>query len=227
MSTLGAGGGAILLLPVAGFLMDAREIPPAIAIASVVSSVQRTWIYRSDLVLPIFAANLPGLALGALLGALALRGLPAEGWAVAVGVFLVAYAGLGLAGVRVSLPPARPLHFAAASFVTAALSALVGAAGPLMNPVYLQAGVLKEKMIGTKAVSTLAMQFAKLGSFLALGLLLPSVIVGGLWVGVGALAGNAAGKRALGRISAEAFGRLVRWMLLASGGLMIWRNATA
>ena len=113
MSTLGAGGGAILLLPVAPFLMDAREIPPAIAIASVVASVQRSWIYRADLVLPIFAANLPGLAVGSLIGAFALRGLPAEGWAVAVGVFLVAYAGLGLAGVRVSLPPARPVHFAA------------------------------------------------------------------------------------------------------------------
>ena len=93
-----------------------------------------------------------------------------------------------------------------------------------MNPVYLQAGILKERMIGTKAVSTLAMQVAKLGSFLALGLLRPDLWLLGLVVGLGALVGNALGKRVLGRLHPDTFVGVVEWMLLASGALMIWRS---
>ena len=93
-----------------------------------------------------------------------------------------------------------------------------------MNPVYLQAGILKERMIGTKAVSTLAMQVAKLGSFLALGLLRPDLWLLGLVVGLGALVSNALGKRVLGRLHPDTFVGVVEWMLLASGALMIWRS---
>jgi uncharacterized membrane protein YfcA len=95
-----------------------------------------------------------------------------------------------------------------------------------MNPVYLQAGILKERMIGTKAVSTLAMQVAKLGSFVALGLLRPDLWGLGLVVGLGALLGNLIGKRVLGRLHPDVFVGVVEWMLLASGVLMIWRSAS-
>jgi len=223
VSTLGAGGGAILLLPVAGFLLEPRDVPPVIAVASVVSSVQRTWLYRRHVVVGVFAANLPGLVAGSLLGAWFLRELEADWLGLVVGGFLVIYSAASLLGASLRLPPARPIHFGVASFVTASLSAVVGASGPLMNPVYLQADILKERMIGTKAVSTLAMQIAKLASFVALGVLRPELWGLGLAVGAGALLGNSLGKRALGRISGAAFARVVLWMLGASGGLMIWR----
>ena len=223
VSTLGAGGGAILLLPVANFVLEPRDVPPVIAVASVVSSVQRTWLYRRDVVLPVLAANVPGLVLGSIVGAWFLGALADLGLAIGVGGFLIVYALAGRFGWSLSLPPARPVHFGVMSFLTAVLSAVVGASGPLMNPVYLQADILKERMVGTKAVSTLAMQIAKLGSFVALGLIRPELWGLGVLVGVGALFGNALGRRALGRMSAESFVGVVQWMLLASGVLMVWR----
>ncbi len=222
-STLGAGGGAILFLPVAGLLMDPPDIPLAIAVASAVSSVQRCWIYRRHIVGRVFAANLPGLVLGAVLGAWLLRGFDARAVSLAVGSFLVLYALSRLTGFGVQVAKPRPLHFGAASFVTSSVSTVVGAAGPLMNPVYLQAGILKEGMIGTKAASTLAMQLAKLGSFLAVGLMRPEVWWMGVLIGAGALAGNALGKRTLGRISTERFSRIVESVLLVTGAGIVAR----
>ena len=67
------------------------------------------------------------------------------------------------------------------------------------------------------------MQIAKLASFLVLGLLRPELWLLGLLLGLGALAGNALGQRALGALATTSFVRIVQWMLLASGVLMIGR----
>ncbi|MCG8592482.1 MAG: sulfite exporter TauE/SafE family protein [Proteobacteria bacterium] len=224
LSSLAAGGGAVLFLPVARFALAPQDVPPVIAVASVVSSVQRCFLYRRDISRPILFHNVPGLALGALVGAFALRGLRADGLTLVVAGFLVVLSVLHFAPVRVSLPAARPIHFGLSSFATASLSAVVGAAGPLMNPVYLAAGVVKEQMIGTKAASTLFMQVAKLVAYASLGLLTPSVLLAGALVGAGALAGNAAGKAALARLSVARFTDLVHLALLASGIAMAWNT---
>lgn len=226
VSTLGAGGGAILLLPVAAFLYEPRDVPPMLAVASVVGSVQRVWLYRREVVWRVFAANVPGLALGTLAGAWLLRSLDAAWLVLGIGAFLVLY---GLSQLRSDLPAvparrARPRDFALASFATASLSTVVGAAGPMMNPVYLQSGILAQAMIGTKAASTLAMQVAKLGSFASLGVMRAELWMLGLLLGAGALLGNAAGKAALRRISLARFVRIVNAVLVVSGGAMALRG---
>lgn len=169
ISTLAAGGGALTFLPTASWLIEPQLIPPLLAIASLASSLQRCWLYRGDIELRIVAFNVPGLALGVALGAFALRGLDARWLSALVGSFLIVMAFRHFRSGRDLTLPGGPASFGAASFMAGALSAVVGASGPIMNPVYLGAGIVKQAMVGTKAASTLCMQLFKIGAFLALG----------------------------------------------------------
>ncbi len=224
VSTLGAGGGAILFLPIARLVIEPHDIPVVIAVGSAISSVQRTWLYRRDVDMPVFLANLPGLVVGAATGALLLRGIPPEALSLLVAGFLLLFSISRLLGVRRQfLPAVRLWHFSAASLGTAMLSAVVGASGPTMNPFYLRARILKEAMIGTKAVSSLVMQLVKGTAFATLGLLTTENAAAGVLVGVGALAGNWLGKHTLARISGPIFERVVLLMLLVSGVAILYR----
>ncbi len=224
LSSIAAGGGAILFLPAARPFLEPKELPVVIAIASVISSVQRTALYREAIHRRIWFANVPGLILGAALGASLLHGIDARALGILVGGFLVVLSIHHFSGGSLRFAEPRPLVFGAASFVTATLSTVVGASGPLMNPLYVSSGIVTQAMIGTKAASTLFMQVAKLVAFLGFGLLSPEVWITGAVVGCGALVGNVLGKRALHVIDARRFVGFVYVALLASGLSILWRN---
>ena len=224
VSTLGAGGGAILFLPISRFIIEPQHVPVVIAVASVISSVQRTWLYRRDVEVPVFLANVPGLVVGSLIGVWLLRDISPEALSVLVGGFLVAFSLSRLLGARRQLlPEIRSWHFTLASLATAMLSTVVGAAGPTMNPFYLRARILKEAMIGTKAVSSLTMQLVKGTAFATVGLLTTETAIAGALAGAGALVGNWIGKRTLARIAGPTFERIVHVMLLVSGTTIVYR----
>ena len=224
ISTLAAGGGALTFLPTASWLIEPQLIPPILAIASLASSLQRCWLYRADIEVRIVAFNVPGLALGVALGAFALRGLDARWLSALVGSFLIVMAARHFRSGQDLTLPGGPASFGAASFTAGALSAVVGASGPIMNPVYLGAGIVKQAMVGTKAASTLCMQVFKIAAFLSLGLLGRDAIVAGIVVGVGTFVGNAVGARLLGRISTARFKDAVYSVLLLAGLSMIVRQ---
>ncbi|MEM9177328.1 MAG: sulfite exporter TauE/SafE family protein [Myxococcota bacterium] len=221
ISTLAAGGGALTFLPASSFVLSPREIPPILATASVASSVQRCWLYRREIETRIVLWNVPGLLLGIALGAFALRDLDPTWLSLLVGGFLV---WISLRHFRgggdLRLSGGAPT-FAAASFTAGTLSTVVGASGPIMNPVYLGAGIVKQAMVGTKAASTLVMQLLKIGAFASLGLLAGDLLVAGVAVGLGTLVGNVVGAAALRRISVARFKDAVHAVVLIAGVWMI------
>ena len=224
ISTLAAGGGALTFLPAASWLLDPRSIPPILAIASVASSLQRCWLYRESIRPRIVASNVPGLMLGIGLGAFVLRDLDPRWLSLLVGGFLIWTSVQHFHSGKTLVVDPRPRTFAAASFVAGTLSTVVGASGPIMNPIYLGAGIVKEAMIGTKAASTLCMQVLKIAAFLSLGLLGREVLVAGLAVGVGTFVGNAVGARLLRQISLKRFKDAVHAIVLLAGLSMIARQ---
>lgn len=64
----------------------------------------------------------------------------------------------------------------------------------MLNPFYLNARVLKERMVGTKSFNSSVMQLAKLGSYATFGAMSGEVLLFGMAMGVGAIAGTWAGK---------------------------------
>lgn len=226
LSSIAAGGGAVLFLPVARLVLEPQDVPPAIAVASVISSAHRSFLYRSDVVLRIWAANVPGLLAGTVLGALLLKNLQADWLGYLVGGFLVFLAIGHFAGNEMRFRNLTPWHFAGMSFVTASVSTVVGVAGPLMNPLYVGGGILKEAMIGTKAASTIFMQAGKIVAFAGLGLLGPEILILGAVIGVGALLGNWLGRHALASLTSVRFTHYVYAALLLSGLATLFRTAT-
>ena len=221
ISTVAAGGGALTFLPASSFLLDPRAIPPILAIASVASSVYRCFLFREVIETRIVVWNAPGLLLGVGLGAFALRDLDPRWLSLLVGGFLLWTAIRHFRGAGDLAIPGRPAVFAAASFAAGTLSAVVGASGPIMNPVYLGAGIVKEAMIGTKAASTLAMQILKIAAFASLGLLGGEILLAGVVVGLGTLGGNWVGARVLRVLPVARFKDGVYGLVFVAGVWMI------
>ncbi|MEM7247193.1 MAG: sulfite exporter TauE/SafE family protein [Acidobacteriota bacterium] len=224
ISTVAAGGGALVLIPLASLVLPVEMIPPVLGIASLVSSTQRVALYRKDVERPILVRVVPGLVFGIVVGSLLLVRLEANGLRLCLGVFLLASALLPYLLPRMSWPRLSLAWFVPAAAVTAFLSTVMGAAGPLMNPVYLGHGLARERMIGTKAASTWLMQAMKLVSYAVAGLLASGLVwSAGLALAAGALVGNVVGKKVLSGMSDERFRHCVRALLLVSGALMIRR----
>jgi len=227
ISTIAAGGGALTFLPAASFTLDPREIPPILAIASVASSVQRCWLYRQEIERRIVLWNIPGLVLGIALGAFALRDLDPRWLSLVVGAFLMWVSARHFRSGASLTFSGRPTTFAAASFTAGTLSAVIGASGPIMNPVYLGAGIVKEAMVGTKAASTLVMQIGKILAFASLGLLGGDILVAGIAVGLGTLVGNVVGATLLRRMPVARFKDAVNALVLVAGVWMIVKTLVA
>jgi len=111
--------------------------------------------------------------------------------------------------------------FTGAGFVTALLSALIGAVGPVLNPFYLNYNVEKEQILATKAISTLLMQLVKLAGYLWFLDASSSWLWLGLVLGLGAMIGNQLGKLALQRISKAQFRHIANGLLTLSGVMML------
>lgn len=59
--------------------------------------------------------------------------------------------------------------FLPAGLLVAFLSGLIGGMGPVLNPLYLNYGTLKEEMVGTKSVNSSVMHATKIGTYATLG----------------------------------------------------------
>jgi uncharacterized membrane protein YfcA len=64
------------------------------------------------------------------------------------------------------------------------LSGLIGAMGPIMNTLYLNAGVTKERMIGTKTAISMPMHFVKIGTYSTFGAMTGQSWLFGLAAGI-------------------------------------------
>lgn len=220
-STLAAGGGALLSVPVLNAILPLNLIAPVLCTGSVIGSFHRAWLFRHQVNWQILGWLMPGIISGALIGSWLFSRLSLPWLSTLVALFLIGnglshYLFPGKATFRMHLP-----WFSVAGFVTALLSAVIGAVGPVLNPFYMNYGAEKEEILATKAVSSCIMQLAKLAGYLwfldqAWQWLLLGLVLGG-----GAMIGNKAGKVILQKISKQAFRHIANGLLILSGVLMI------
>jgi uncharacterized membrane protein YfcA len=118
----------------------------------------------------------------------------------------------------------RAWGFLPLGFVVAAISGMIGEAGPVLNPFFLNYGTEKESMIGTKAVNSFFMQLTKLGSYTAFGAMTREFWIYGLAIGVAATLASWVGKRLLGRMEGKRFRQAVIAVMVITGALMLWQE---
>jgi uncharacterized protein len=92
---------------------------------------------------------------------------------------------------------------------------------------YLNYGVVKERMIATKSLNSFVMHIAKIGTYTAFGAFTGRLFLFGLAAGLGAMSANWLGKRLLGEMSATRFRQVVIVVMVVSGLVMLWQQRAA
>jgi hypothetical protein len=113
-------------------------------------------------------------------------------------------------------------HIMPAGFLKAYVSGLVGTTGPVLNPFYLRYGLIKEKMIATKATHMTIIHLFKLITYGALAAISKEQLIAGLAIGLAAIPANLVGKALLKRISPHQFRQIVIAFMAIGGSWMLW-----
>jgi uncharacterized membrane protein YfcA len=120
----------------------------------------------------------------------------------------------------------KRIYFLPLGLAVSLFSALIGATGPVLNPFYLNYGLEKESLIGTKTVNSFLVGLAKIGSYTFFGALTGRLWFYGLVLGVAAGLASYVGKQILGQISSKTFRVLVIALMVISGIVMVYRQVS-
>ena len=114
--------------------------------------------------------------------------------------------------------------FVPVSFVSGLTSAVVGASGLLVNPFYLNYGLMKEAMLATRAVNSLAIQLVKIGAYAVFGVLHWRLARHSLTAGAGAIAAIWLVNPWLRHLSSFRFRQFAVFVMLFGGLLILWQQ---
>ena len=97
------------------------------------------------------------------------------------------------------------------------ISSVVGTAGPLSSPFFLQYGLVKKAYIGTEAATALISHLTKLVVYVVMSLVFTKLMLIGTVVGIGLIIGAYVGKAIVDRLPKERFIIAVEVMLCIAG----------
>jgi uncharacterized membrane protein YfcA len=223
VSTMSAGGGMLFMAAVAP-LLRGHAIAPVITVASTVASPVRAILFWRFIDWSVVRWYLPGATTGAILGGWVLAQISGALIQVAAGLFLVSTLWQYRLGRRAQSFHMRLPWFVPVSFVSGSVSAILGASGLLANPFYLNFGLTKERMLATRAVNSLAIQFVKLISYFTFGLLDWHLARHGLCAGAGAAVAVWWTRPMLRRLDQRHFRKLTVWLMVIAGCLVLWQQ---
>ncbi|MGK7876105.1 MAG: sulfite exporter TauE/SafE family protein [Xenococcaceae cyanobacterium] len=224
VSTLGGGGTPLLLIPAIGLFLGSPAVPPVLTTGMLLGHPQRVFLYWRDIDWRVMWWYLPGAVIGAGLGAFVFTQIQLEWLPILLALFLICSTfSYGLGGNKESFQ-VRAWYFLPAGFIYAFLSGLVGSTGPLLNPFYLNYGLVKEQMIATKSANMVVVHVAKIIIYASFGALTLPYLVYGSLIGIAAFPGNWIGQMALKKVSEQRFQQLVVVFVAFSGMLILWEQ---
>lgn len=209
-------GGGVLLLPVLVSAFGVRDAIPLYAVVLLAGNLSRVWMNRREINFKVVGWFLLGALPAAVAGSWLFTRLPDPGLMPLLGAFLVG--SVLRRHLRRHVKPGFPApRFLGIGAVFAAISGLVGSAGPFLAPFYLNYGLTKGAFIGTEALGTAAMHVGKLFTYQSLGAMSDALWLRGLLLSPVMLAGTFIGKRVMERIPAAFFTRMVEGIVLLFG----------
>jgi uncharacterized membrane protein YfcA len=219
-----SGGGALMLIPVLTWAVGPRAVAPVIAMVTLFDAPVRLRLFWKHVQWRVVRWYLPGAIAGAMLGGYVFAKSEAKWLKVVAALFLISTVFQFQFGRRKESFPMRLWMFTPVGFVVALVSGIIGEAGPVLNPFYLNYGVEKEEMIGTKSVNSIGMQATKIASYFAFGALLKEFLIYGLVIGIAAASASWTGKLLLARMHGTRFRQMVVTLMVITGGIMLWQE---
>ena len=215
-------GTAIAMIPVMAFIIGVRDAVPLVTVAITLNNFGRIWANWR----PIDWRVVVWFSLGAIplsvLGGIAFANAPADLLARSLAVFLIALV------VYRHLPIGRGTSFTNVRWFSAVggaqgfLSSIFGGAGPFGAHFFLAYGLYRNAFVGTTAVATTSINFAKAGTYAKFALIGADALLLGLIVGIIMVAGAYVGGRLVSRVPDRLFVYIVEGvMLAAAAGLLV------
>lgn len=221
-TTVGMGGGVLLLLTLSAWWGDPLAALAVTTPALLIGNLHRLLHYRRDLAWPIAGPFVAGALPGAFFGGLVAVMVPP--WAVQAAM-LVAAVGAGGRALGWWAPRARRAALLPAGAGIGAMTATTGAAGYIVGPLLLAAGLSGSAYLATMSMSSLAMHVGRLAAYGAGGLFDTDLLALSMGLAASIVAGNAIGARLRSRVSERLTARLevaaaVGMVALAVAGLL-------
>ena len=217
LSAIVGMAGGITLLSVMLLFQDPLVAIPLHGAVQLVSNASRTWIQREHVDRTIVVwSSLLLLPMG-FAGIAVAKQLAPELARALIGVFVLAATWapgallLGTHPEQVSLRRRFLLLGGAVGF----LNTTIGATGPLIAPFYLNLGLPRQALIGTKAACQTLAHVAKLIAFGFAGFAFGAYLVPLAVLSAATAAGTRVGSALLERVSELGFLRLYKWVLTA------------
>ncbi|BAU63563.1 hypothetical protein STA3757_09280 [Stanieria sp. NIES-3757] len=224
ISTLAGGGTPLILIPLIGYFLGSTAVPPVLTIVMLCGHPQRLFLYWDKVNWRLMWWYLPGAIIGAILGALVYTKTQIEWLPILLALFLISSTvSYGIKSDRPTFQ-VRPWYFLPSGLIFAFFSGLIGSTGPMLNPLYLNYGLVKEEMIATKSAHLLVVHLVKIITYGWLGALNFHYLEYGLLMGIAAFPGNWIGQKALKRVSEQRFRQLLFGFVLLSSVLILWEQ---
>ena len=161
-----AGGGSpLVLIPLVSFLYGSQAVAPVITTGMLLGNIQRLFYFWKEIDWEVTLWELPGVIIGSILGAFTLSYINLEGLQVIIGIALLLMVANYLFGNQEQTFNIKTWQFLPLGFGNSFASGLIGSTGPIMNPAYLNYGLLKEAMIATKAANIILAHVIKLCAY--------------------------------------------------------------
>jgi uncharacterized membrane protein YfcA len=224
ISSLTGGGSPLILVPVLSWFVAATAIPPIITVGMLCGNGHRLFIYWDKVDWKLLLWYLPGAVIGGGLGAFLFTRFQPEWLMIVLALFLIISSIASSFGKSQEIFKVQPWYFLPGGFVYSFLSGLLGSIGPLLNPFYLNYGLDKEEMLGTKSTHMIVVHLIKIITYASFGALTWSDCKYGLLIGLAAFPGNWIGQKLLEKISQEQFKQIVLTFVALSGVFILWEK---
>ncbi len=223
LSTLTAGGGAMMLLPILHFTIGTQATAPVLNFGNFLGRPVRLFLFWKHIDWSLNLVYIPAASLGAVLGAYLFAQLDVPILQLLVGIFLVTTGLQFRFGKKERIFKMQRWQFIPVGFVVAFISSLIGSTGPVLNPFYLNYGLEKEALIATKTANSFFVGILQVGTYVFFDALHGEMWKYGICLGIGISLGSYIGKRLLKRISAKQFRQYVVYMMVISGLVILGR----
>jgi hypothetical protein len=200
VTTLAGAGGGVMLMLALGAIVGPHAALAVTSPALLASNLHRAWLFRGSVDLGVARRFLAGAVPAALVGGVLASRVP-EAWVRVAMVVLTLLA--VLRSLRVLEVRLAPAWMVAGSALVGLLSASAGAAGFLVAPLVMAAGLSGTRYMATIAVCGTALHAARVAGYGIGGLLSTDHLVHSIWLLAGLVAGNALGKRLRARTTAR------------------------
>lgn len=227
VSTIGAGGGALMTIPGVSAIVGTSAVAPVVNLGAFLGRPSRLWLFRKTIDWKIVLYYLPASALGSFIAAYFFKEASIIWLQILIGIFLVSTLFQYKYGKKRSTFGMQRIYFIPIGFLVSLIGTFTGGMGPIQNPFYLNLELSKETMIGTKTANSFFMGLFQLIGYSTWGLLSNEMIFYGICLGGGATIGNIIGKRIIVKISEQLFLRFVLVIMVVSGAVLITKGVYA